>query len=181
MNVLIIGSGGRESAFAHAIKKSNFLTTLFVAPGNGGTAKIAENVNLQENDFEGISHFCKQNKIELILIGPEVPLVNGIRDFLEKDIELKGNDKIVYDCIEVALSERGETGNGRTILGSDEVVVNIEVLKAYVFEFLTDKNRWRKMEGALKSLQNRIAPSGKSILSKSKPIWDSIAGKKRTN
>ncbi|MFN5794896.1 MAG: phosphoribosylamine--glycine ligase [Bacteroidota bacterium] len=89
MNVLIIGSGGRESAFAHAIKKSNLLTTLFVAPGNGGTAKIAENVNLQENDFEGISHFCKQNKIGLILIGPEVPLVNGIRDFLEKDIELK--------------------------------------------------------------------------------------------
>ena len=73
----------------------------------------------------------------------------------EKDIELKGNDKIVYDCIEIALSERGETGNGRTILGSDEVVVNIEVLKAYVFEFLTDKNRWRKMEGALKSLQKQ--------------------------
>jgi len=66
MNVLIIGSGGRESAFAHAIKKSNLLTTLFVAPGNGGTAKIAENVNLQENDFEGISNFCKQNKIELL-------------------------------------------------------------------------------------------------------------------
>jgi phosphoribosylamine--glycine ligase len=89
MNVLIIGSGGRESAFASSIKKSKLLNKLYIAPGNGGTYDIAINVSLLENDFEGIAYFCKQKNIELLLVGPEVPLVNGLRDFLEQDIELK--------------------------------------------------------------------------------------------
>jgi phosphoribosylamine---glycine ligase len=89
MNVLIIGSGGRENTFAYAIKKSKLLTNLYVAPGNGGTAKIAQNTNLSENDFEGISKFCKTKNINLLLVGPEVPLVNGLRDYLETDSELK--------------------------------------------------------------------------------------------
>lgn len=89
MNVLIIGSGGRESAFAHAINKSPLLNKLFVCNGNGGTSKIAENVTISELDFEAIANFCSSNSINLVLVGPEVPLVLGIRDYLEKIESLK--------------------------------------------------------------------------------------------
>ncbi|HEU5289130.1 MAG TPA: phosphoribosylamine--glycine ligase [Cyclobacteriaceae bacterium] len=89
MNILIIGSGGREHAFAWKIKQSKQCDQLFVAPGNAGTAAIAENVSLAVDDFEGLGKLCKEKKIGLIVVGPEVPLVKGIRDFFEKDSALK--------------------------------------------------------------------------------------------
>jgi len=70
----------------------------------------------------------------------------------EKEFELKGNDKIVLDSIEAAVKEHGESGKGKTILGENETVVSLDLIKAYVFETINDKNRWRKMEAALKSL-----------------------------
>jgi archaellum biogenesis ATPase FlaH len=70
----------------------------------------------------------------------------------EKEFELKGNDKIVLDSIETAVKEHGESGKGKTILGENETVVSLDLIKAYVFETINDKNRWRKMEAALKSL-----------------------------
>lgn len=89
MNILIIGNGGREHAFTWKIKQSNHCDKLFVAPGNAGTATLAENVAIAVDDFPKIGDFCLQQKIELVLVGPEAPLVNGIRDYFENDPSLK--------------------------------------------------------------------------------------------
>ena len=81
MNILIVGSGGRESAFAYKIAQSPKLTNLFIAPGNAGTEQYGKNVDLKVTDFDGIAAFALANYIELILIGPEEPLVKGIHDY----------------------------------------------------------------------------------------------------
>ncbi len=89
MNVLILGAGGREHAFAHSVKSSPLLDKLFVAPGNAGTAQIAENVDLSVTDFPSIKTFCLDSKIDMVVVGPEAPLVEGIYDFFKTDEELK--------------------------------------------------------------------------------------------
>ena len=89
MNVLILGSGGREHAFAWKIAKSSSCNKLFIAPGNAGTEKVGENVDIDENDFKKIREFVLTEEIELVLVGPEAPLVNGIYDFFQKDEALK--------------------------------------------------------------------------------------------
>ncbi len=89
MNVLILGSGGREHALAWKISQSKKLNKLFIAPGNGGTRDHGENVNLSPNDFIRVKEFVLKNKINLIVVGPEDPLVNGITDFVKNDSELK--------------------------------------------------------------------------------------------
>jgi phosphoribosylamine--glycine ligase len=89
MNVLLIGNGGREHALAWKIKQSPLCKKLFVAPGNAGTAMVAENVSIQVDEFERLGNFCLSNNIELIVVGPEVPLVLGIRDYFEADNKLR--------------------------------------------------------------------------------------------
>jgi phosphoribosylamine---glycine ligase len=89
MNILIIGNGGREHAFAWKIKQSPLCQQLYVAPGNAGTASIAQNVPIAVDEFDKLSEFCLANKIDLVLVGPEVPLVKGIRDYFESKGELK--------------------------------------------------------------------------------------------
>lgn len=89
MNILVLGSGGREHAFAWKISQSSRCDKLFVAPGNAGTAQIATNVNISVNDFEGIKSLVLSEKIELVIVGPEDPLVNGIVDFFKADKSLK--------------------------------------------------------------------------------------------
>lgn len=89
MNVLILGSGGREHAFAWKIAQSKRLTKLYVAPGNAGTAMIAENVPISVNEFEKIKKFVLEKNIQMVLVGPEDPLVNGIYDYFQNDILLK--------------------------------------------------------------------------------------------
>lgn len=81
MNILILGSGGREHAFAWKIAQSPLCSRLFVAPGNAGTAALAQNINLSVNDFEAIVQFVTDNDIHLVLVGPEEPLVCGITDY----------------------------------------------------------------------------------------------------
>jgi phosphoribosylamine--glycine ligase len=88
-NVLIIGSGGREHAFAHKIASSNLLNKLFVAPGNAGTASIATNLKISDSDFDGIKNAVISNQIQLVIVGPELPLVKGIVDFFTNDDDLK--------------------------------------------------------------------------------------------
>jgi phosphoribosylamine---glycine ligase len=85
MNILIIGNGGREHALAWKIRESARCEKLFVAPGNPGTAIVAENVPIQAEDFAKLGQFCKDQKIGLLVVGPEAPLVKGIRDYFESD------------------------------------------------------------------------------------------------
>ena len=87
--VLLLGSGGREHAFALSMSKSNHLDKLFIAPGNGGTGELGENVDLNINDFEVIKDFVIKNEINLVVVGPEEPLVRGIYDFFVNDAELQ--------------------------------------------------------------------------------------------
>ncbi|MBL4677964.1 MAG: phosphoribosylamine--glycine ligase [Mucilaginibacter sp.] len=89
MNILILGSGGRESAFAWKIAQSPKCTNLYIAPGNAGTGAYGTNVNLKVTDFEGIKAFALANDINLVLVGPEEPLVKGIHDFFLADEQLK--------------------------------------------------------------------------------------------
>jgi len=88
MNILIIGSGGREHAFAWKIRQSPLCTNLYVTPGNAGTSLLAENVNIGVDEFEKLKALCLAKKIDLVLVGPEVPLVAGICDFFEADTSL---------------------------------------------------------------------------------------------
>jgi len=104
MNILILGSGGREHAFARQIAKSSYCTQLFTAPGNAGTAQLSENVSIGVNDFEKIKEFVLEKQIELVVVGPEDPLVNGIVDFFEADTELK-NAMIIGPSMEGAKLE----------------------------------------------------------------------------
>jgi phosphoribosylamine--glycine ligase len=89
MNILIIGSGGREHAFAWKIKQSALCDQLFIAPGNAGTSLEGTNVAIGVNDFAAQKQFCLNNNIELVVVGPEEPLVNGVYDFFKKDADLQ--------------------------------------------------------------------------------------------
>ena len=89
MTILLLGSGGREHALAWKMLQSDKCTTLFVAPGNAGTAQIATNINLNILDFEAIKTFVIQEKVTMVVVGPEDPLVLGIYDFFKNDSILK--------------------------------------------------------------------------------------------
>ena len=83
MKLLLLGSGGREHALAWKIAQSDKIEKLFIAPGNAGTAQVGENVALGVNDFEGIARFVETEKIDMLVVGPEDPLVNGVYDFFK--------------------------------------------------------------------------------------------------
>ena len=89
MNILIVGGGGREHTFAWKIAQSPLCDRIFVAPGNAGTAAIATNLAIGVNDFESIKKAVLAYQIELVVVGPEDPLVNGIHDFFLSDETLK--------------------------------------------------------------------------------------------
>ncbi|TPD71967.1 phosphoribosylamine--glycine ligase [Flavobacterium microcysteis] len=89
MTILLLGSGGREHALAWKILQSKKCSQLFVAPGNAGTETIAKNINISPTDFEAIKNFAIQEKIEMVVVGPEDPLVAGIYDFFKNDENLK--------------------------------------------------------------------------------------------
>jgi phosphoribosylamine---glycine ligase len=85
MHILILGSGGREHTFAWKLLQSPLCTKLFVAPGNAGTQQVATNVPIQVNDFEAIAKFCITENVEMVVVGPEEPLVLGIWDYFQAD------------------------------------------------------------------------------------------------
>ena len=89
MNILIIGSGGREHTMAWKMKQSPLCEQIFVAPGNAGTAQLATNLPVDSEDFEGLKKHILEQNIELVIVGPEAPLVAGIREFFEQDKQLK--------------------------------------------------------------------------------------------
>ena len=88
MKILLLGSGGREHALAWKMKQSSKCTKLFIAPGNGGTSQCGQNVPLAITDFDAVAQFCLQEQVEMVVVGPEEPLVKGIVDFFKADEKL---------------------------------------------------------------------------------------------
>jgi phosphoribosylamine--glycine ligase len=92
--LLVIGSGGREHSMCAALKKSENLTELYCIPGNGGTSQIAKNIEIDISKFEELKNFILKKNIDLVVVGPEKPLVDGLTDYLEKfDIKVFGPNK----------------------------------------------------------------------------------------
>ena len=89
MKVLVVGGGGREHAIVHAISKSSKVTVIYAAPGNAGIAKLAMCVNIKDTDVENIVSFAKDEKIDLVVVGPEASLALGIIDALNKEGDRK--------------------------------------------------------------------------------------------
>ncbi len=89
MNILVIGSGGRECAFAWKLSQSKHCDQLYIAPGNAGTASFGENISVNPNDFDGLKQHALEKEIGLVVVGPEDPLVNGLHDYFLEDEELK--------------------------------------------------------------------------------------------
>ena len=104
-NVLIIGSGGRENALAWKISQSKFCKKLFIAPGNPGTSHLGENVQISISDFIAIKDLILFNKISIVIVGPEDPLVNGLHDFLKEEVKDK-------NFIVIGPKKRGATLEG---------------------------------------------------------------------
>ena len=95
MKIGIIGSGGREHALCFTLKQSKKINEIYCFPGNAGTSKIAKNVSIDIGNFDNLKKFIDNKKIDLIIVGPEQPLVNGIVDYLEKNnIKVFGPNKI---------------------------------------------------------------------------------------
>lgn len=88
MNILLLGGGGREHAIAWKIAQSTYCEKLWIAPGNPGTATCGENVSLSLSDFNGLLTFCNQQKVEMVVVGPEEPLVNGVVDYFAQHSEI---------------------------------------------------------------------------------------------
>lgn len=88
MNVLLIGSGGREHALAWKMSQSKHLTKLYIAPGNAGTSLVGENVDIKSTDFPKLGNFCLEKQISMMVVGPEEPLVKGITDYFKSNKEL---------------------------------------------------------------------------------------------
>ncbi len=87
--ILLLGSGGREHALAWKISQSEKCEKLYIAPGNAGTAEVGENVNIKADDFESIKIFVLRNRVQMVVVGPEDPLVKGIYDYFKNDPELR--------------------------------------------------------------------------------------------
>ena len=120
MNTLILGSGGREHALAWKIAQSHHCNQLFIAPGNPGIANVGTIVDLGVHDFEGIKSFCLTNKIDVLVVGPEEPLVNGI-----------------YDLMERAKTENGWKG---FVVGPSKEAAQLEGSKAFSKKFMNRNN-----------------------------------------
>ena len=112
MNVLLLGSGGREHAMAWSIAKSDRVDNLFIAPGNPGTAQVGTNVDLDLSNFEAILTFIEENEVSLTIVGPEKPLVDGITDFLEE--------------------------KGHKVFGPSKVAAQLEGSKKFANEFMKE-------------------------------------------
>jgi phosphoribosylamine--glycine ligase len=118
MTILLLGSGGREHALVWKMLQSSLCTKLFVAPGNAGTEFIATNVNIQPTDFAAIKNFSIQEKIEMVVVGPEDPLVLGIYDFFK-------NDELLKDI---------------PVIGPSKIGAQLEGSKEFAKEFLVKNN-----------------------------------------
>src|SRR5215471_5237423 len=128
MNILLLGSGGREHALAWKISQSKHCTNLFIAPGNAGTSQCGRNINISVNNFESVKKFSIENNIEMIVVGPEEPLVKGIYDYFEKE-------KIAFNQ---PVSKASPTGGGwrGLLIGPSAAGAQLEGSKAFSKKFM---------------------------------------------
>ena len=99
MNLAVIGSGGREHAICFKLKQSRKIKKLICIPGNAGTQKIAENIKEDISNFDGLYEIIKKQNIDIVIVGPEQPLVDGIVDYLsKKQVRVFGPDKFTIKC-----------------------------------------------------------------------------------
>ena len=147
MNVLILGSGGREHALAWKISQSRLLGNLFIAPGNAGTLAHGKNVDLQVNDFEAIGKFCLEENIGMVVVGPEEPLVRGIKDYFSQGGKRKCKDgeKAAGKDVNAETSKEERTGrdertgsdlSGISVIGPDSCGALLEGSKAFAKQFM---------------------------------------------
>jgi len=130
MNILIVGSGGREHALAWKLKQSRRAKKVYVAPGNAGTAIDAENVPISELDFPALIKFAKENKIHLTVVGPEVPLAAGIVDAFEREkLRIFGPNKAAAQlegskvfCKEILRKGNVPTGSCQVFYDGDSAI-----------------------------------------------------------
>lgn len=146
MNILVLGSGGREHTFAYKIAQSKHCSHLFVAPGNAGTAAIATNVSIAVTDFSAIKELVLKEKIEMVVVGPEDPLVQGISDFFENDAQLE-------DVVVIGPSQEG---------------ARLEGSKEYAKEFLVRHNI---PTAAYQSFTSETLQQGKEFLETLQPPY----------
>jgi phosphoribosylamine--glycine ligase len=106
MNILLIGSGGREHAFAWKLTQSPKCEQLFIAPGNAGTALCGTNVNISVNDQQGLKNLCREKNIGLVIVGPEEPLVKGLRDSFAAENDLRNIPFIGPDATRSAIGRK---------------------------------------------------------------------------
>lgn len=118
MNILLLGSGGREHALAWKMLQSKQCSKLIVAPGNAGTASIAQNIDINPNDFESVKKLVLTENIQMVVVGPEDPLVNGIYDFFKNDALL----------------------NVVPVIGPSKIGAQLEGSKEFAKEFLVKHN-----------------------------------------
>ena len=118
MRVLLLGSGGREHALAWKMHQSSILEALFIAPGNAGTQLLGKNIDISPDDFESVKAAVLENNINMLVVGPEAPLVNGIADFFEADEEL----------------------SGVPVIGPNKVAAQLEGSKDFAKEFMKKHN-----------------------------------------
>lgn len=118
MRVLVLGSGGREHALSWKISQSSLCAKLFIAPGNAGTAQVGENVALDPEDFPALKSFCLKQNINIVLVGPEAPLVAGVVDYFKADPDLKD----------------------LAIIGPDKAASQLEGSKKFAKEFMAKHN-----------------------------------------
>jgi len=119
MNVLLLGSGGREHALAWKIAQSSILDNLYIAPGNAGTKQHGKNIDLSINDFDSIKVFVLENKIDVVVVGPEEPLVNGIHDFFLEEEELN-KIPVIGPCKKAAQLE-GSKAFAKSFMGRHNI------------------------------------------------------------
>ena len=147
MNILLLGSGGREHALAWKISQSKKIDKLYIAPGNAGTSELGENVNLNLSDFSEIKRFAVEKNIELVVVGPEQPLVDGIADYFLEEERLKN------------ISVIGPVKAGAIFEGS----------KDYAKEFMT---KYGIPTASYKSFSKVNINEGKAFLEKLSPHLD---------
>jgi phosphoribosylamine--glycine ligase len=139
MKVLVIGGGGREHSMVHAVVQSPLCKECYCAPGNGGTARIAENVSIPADDVPGLLSFAKEKAIDLTIVGPEIPLVKGVVNRFEEAglnvfgptaeaAELEGSKAFAKELMR---KHRIPTGGFRTFNSADEALAYVENLRSY--------------------------------------------------